>query len=47
MSQRAIRTSSQQSRSIEEAGREFVGRLIQHFENDRPDVREQEAEEER
>lgn len=33
-----------QPKSIREAGREFLGQLIQHFENDRPDVRELELE---
>lgn len=30
-------------KSIAEAGQEFYAQLLKHFENDRPDVREQEA----
>lgn len=33
-----------QPKSIGEAGQEFLGQLIQHFENDRPDVLESEFE---
>jgi len=39
--------SGQQPKSIKEAGQEFFVRLLRHFENDRPDVREMDVEEDR
>lgn len=45
MNQRAGSKSHQHPKSIREAGEEFHSQLLRHFENDRPDVRELEAEE--